>query len=358
MLTVVAQIDEGCALSLSDFGPRVLLCLVVSGCFLLPATTSPAQAESPAAAAPVAAYQDTRADEGRTVPAYLPSGSADRVVRVFSTRFWARQGERRSITSRVLARQPSGTPDSLLMASVSVMCSPSGPGVTNAGATQNLIRGRTTVLTPRFVYVVPRTGMVGCTVVASGLRPRPVATGRTSANTWVVGMGSYLAVSEPMAGWTRSWESDARSRVVGRGGRWTPIGTTTRVGADTHFFEVTSDHKVTTCSAVGGSRDATTYGRELCADRVSRRGSLVRAEVATVQLDRRGQPCASPQVFGTRRVVRPDVHHQMVTTHGVVRVSHRSSCTTRFRIRGSLQQLGGADVVIHAPSERVAILHR
>lgn len=307
-------------------------------------------------AAPPSAYQDSSADDGRTVPAYLGSSDPDRVVRVFSVKFWAREGERRYITSRVVARQPASTPDTLLMASVSVSCSPTDGGVANAGATQNLLRGSATVFTPRFVYDVPRTGMVGCVLVASGLRPRPVASDRTSANVWFVDSGSYLSVSEPMGWWARTFASLARSRVVERGQGWTPIRRTMRVGPSENSFELTSDHKVTTCSAVGGSRDSTTGGRELCSERVSTAGSRVRVVVSATQLDGDGDPCAAAQTFATERRVSPDVHHAMVFSKGVVAVSHQRPCTPVFRIRGRLEQVGGADLVIHAPSERTAVL--
>ncbi len=319
-----------------------------------PAQTASAQTAS-AAAAP-SGYRDTRADDGRTVPAYLPSTDPDRVVRVFSVTFWARQGERRSVTADVIARQPATTPDSALMAAVSVSCSPTGGGVASAGATQNLVRGSGARFTPRFVYDVPRTGMVGCVLVATGLRPRPVASGYASANRWYVDAGSSLSVSQPLGWWARSLETDARSRVLGRGQSWSPIQVVTRVDPAGTAFTVTSDHKVTTCSSVGGSRDASTAGRELCADRVETTGSRVRSVVTAVQLDRRGDPCARPQEFSTLRRVTPTIHHAMVFSQGVVRVSRSAACRPVFRISGRLEQVGGADLVIHAPSERTTIL--
>lgn len=333
---------------------RALLLAVVLGAGAL---LTPAGLGSPAAAAPDSAYRDSQADQARTIPAYLDSTDPDRVVRVFSVKFWARAGERRYITSQVIARQPSSTPDSLLMASVSVTCSPDNGGVVNAGATENVIRGTASVFTPRFVYVAPRTGMASCVLVASGLRPRPVATGRASSNVWFVDARSYLSVSEPMATWTRSVATGARSRVLDPASRWTPIATVTPVRASREF-ELTSDHKVTTCSAVGGSRDSTTSGRELCAGRVSTRGSVVRLVVSATQLGRGGTPCAAPQVFSSLRRISPTVHHVMVFSKSLVRVSQAAACKQRFAIRGSLEHAGGADLVVHAPSERTAVVHR
>ena len=331
---------------------RLLLSVAMAGAALV---LLPSGLGAPAAAAPSSAYRDIHADEARTIPAYLEATDPDRVLRVFSVTFWARKGERRYVTSQVVARQPSSTPDGLLMASVSVTCSPDNGGVVNAGATQNLMRGTASVFTPRFVYAVPQTGMVSCVLAAGGLRPRPVSSGWASGNVWFVDSGSFLSVSGPMGPWTRSIESSARSRVLDAGERWTPITTIAWVRAK-RAFEVTSDHKVTTCSAVSGSRDSSTLGRALCRDRVSTKGSRVRLIVSAVQLDDKGDPCADRQVFSELRRVSADVHHAMVFSKALVRVRGTASCSPRFAIRGSLVHTGGSDLVVHAPSERTAIL--
>jgi hypothetical protein len=255
----------------------------------------------------------------------------------------------------VIARQSRTTPDSLLMASVSVTCSPDNGGVVNAGATENILRGTASVFSPRFVYAVPRTGMVTCLLVASGLRPRPSSWGSASRNVWFVDAGSFLSVSEPMASWTQTVGSHARSRVLDGNEHWTPIDLVARVRAP-DAFELTSDHKITTCSAVGGSRDSSTLGRELCSSRVSTRGTIVRLVVSAVQLDARGDPCARAQVFTKLRRVSANVHHAMVVSKSLVKVSHATGCRPEFAIRGSLVHVGGADVVVHGPSERTSIV--
>jgi len=302
------------------------------------------------------AIRDSSVDESRTIPAYRDPTDPRRTVRVFSARFYGHAGERRYVASQVVARQPSSTPDSLLMAAVSVTCSPADDGVVNAGATQNLLRGSASTFTPRFVYVVPRTGMVSCVVTATGLRPRPSAGGYRSANVWLVDSGSFLSVSDPVGGWARSIATSSRSRVLDRGEHWTPIRRTVSVG-DVTSFRVVSDHKLTTCSAVGGSRDTTTAGRELCSQRVSDSGTTLRLVVRAVQLTRGGRPCADPQVVAsTVARVRAAVHHKMVFATGDVVVSRASGCVPEFNLLGTLTQVWGADVVVHATSELTSIL--
>ena len=289
---------------------------------------------------------------------WLSPTDPERYVRVMSVRFWARQGERRYITSQVVARQPSGTSDPLLMAAVSVTCSPQAGGVANAGATQNLLRGSATTMTPRFVYRAPRTGMAACVLTASGLRPRPSAVGYPSSNLWYVAPGSFLAVSAPVPRWGGTMSTDERSRVLDQGEAWAPVRRIVRVGP-VREFELVSDHKLTTCAAVGGSRDSSTQGRELCAGRVDRTGTTVRLVVTAVQRRRTGGSCGAPQVVDDRLAwVRASVHHRMVFSKGVVRVSRAPGCTREFLVTGTIRHVRGADVLVHAPSERTSVLVR
>lgn len=303
---------------------------------------------------PSPAQRDERADSSRVIPAYRSPSADDRVVQVFSVRFRAVAGERRLIAGKVVARQPSSTPDSALMAATSVTCSPVND-VSSSGATENVLRGRATTLTPRFVYVVPRSGVVSCSVLASGLRPRPVSSGSAASNIWFVDDGSYLSVSAPLGSWARSVDTDATSRVVADGASWTALSRIVRVRAG-RSFQVVTDHKVTTCSSVGGSRDSSTGGREICAGHVSTRGSIARAIVTVVQLADSGQACSAPQVITGSRKVTPTVHHAMLAVRGVVRVDRSAACGDRFWIRSTLRHDGGAAFAVHAPSERATVL--
>lgn len=302
------------------------------------------------------AYTDSVLDEGRTVPAYLSASDPDRVVRLHSVRFWARAGEKRYVTSEVVGWQPTTTPDHLLMAAVSVTCSPGGGGVVTAGATQNLLRGTSARFTPRFVFTASRTGMAACRLEATGGRPRPLWFGGARNNVWRIRDGSFLSVSRPVPHWSRTLTSSARSRVLDRGERWAPVARTVRVG-DVRSFELVSDHKVTTCSATGGSRDSTTLGKNMCTNRVSGAGSTYRLVVTASQRTRSGGPCGDRQVVVSRRTrVSANVHHRMLFSKGLVSVSQAPGCVPTFRIVGTIVLLHGADLMVHAPSERTAVL--
>jgi hypothetical protein len=304
----------------------------------------------------VTAYRDSVLDESRTIPAYLSVSDPDRVVRLHSVRFWARAGEKRYVTSEVIGWQPTTTPDHLLMAAVSVTCAPGGGGVVTAGATQNLLRGTAARFTPRFVFTATRTGMAACRLEATGSRPRPLWFGGARRNVWRIRDGSFLSVSRPIPHWSRNLTAPARSRVLDRGERWAPVARTVRVG-NVRSFEVVSDHKVTTCSAAGGSRDSSTLGKDMCTHRVSRAGSTYRLVVTASQRTRSGGPCGNRQVVVSRRThVSANVHHRMLFSKGLVSVSHAAGCVRRFRIVGTIVHLRGADLMVHAPSERTAVL--
>ncbi|WP_067440382.1 hypothetical protein [Nocardioides jensenii] len=303
-------------------------------------------------------FRDQHPDRTRRVPAYLPVVRADRVVPVFSVRFSARAGERRYIATTVIARQSRTTPDSLLLASVSLTCAPSASGVRTAGASRNVMRGRGTRLVARFVYVAPRSGPVVCRVSASGMRPRPVAVGYQSANVWQVGHDSRLWVSAVVPPWNRSVSTTRGSRVLGPG-QGLVLRRVLPVGASATGFEVVADHKVTTCSAVGGSRDASTAGRELCAGRVSRAGTGLRLQIVARQEARPGSRCrAAATVISRRAWVGADVHHSMVSGSGRVPIGRAAGCLGSFAITSRLVHRTGADVVVHAPSYRGTIVSR
>lgn len=292
----------------------------------------------------------------RTVVTRLATSvQPERTVRIFAMRLRVRKGERRLITAKIYAAQPHSTSDPVLMAAVSVMCSPRPSGVRNAGSTQNLVRGHRSLMTPRFVYRATASGTVTCTVRASGKRPRPNWRGHRS-NAWKVSHGSYLSASQPLGLWSRTLVNSSRSKILSTHRRsWTTISRRVWIGAGTSF-QVLADHKVTTCSSPGGSKDATTQGRDLCRHRVSRKGTRVRTRLIVVQLTRSGHACAAPQVSYGSRKVTPAIHHAMVFNRVRMKVHHRKGCTSQFWVRSQVLHRSGAAMLVHAPSDRLTIL--
>jgi hypothetical protein len=297
---------------------------------------------------------DTTAESTRTIPAYLDPQDPDRVINVFEIRYPAIEGEKRLVAAKILARQPSRTPDSLLMAAVTLACYPSGYPRSSIGATQNTLRGHTATLTPRLVYTAPRTGTVVCRVAAVGRRPRP-SSGATSHNVWLVDVGSSISASAPLTAWSRYLVSEARSRVLDAGEQWTPVIESVHVDPFAGAFTLISDHKVTTCTSVGGSRDGTTNGLDLCVGRVGSAASDGELTVKARQRTISGDWCGESQtaVSQSFRIDR-DVHHGMLFSAGTVHVD--PSCASTFVITSTLRLRSGTDLMVHGGSVSTSIV--
>ena len=90
---------------------------------LLISGLAPLGVTSSADATPPTQYKTSTVTDGGTRTA--PTGDDTSPVKVFQIRFTAEEGERRYVTSQVLAQQ-GDTPDPLLMASVSITCAGTG----------------------------------------------------------------------------------------------------------------------------------------------------------------------------------------------------------------------------------------
>jgi hypothetical protein len=280
-------------------------------------------------------------------------GSAD-ARKLMTLRYRADAGERRLVTAHVVAYQPRGTPDRYLMAAMSLTCWPRHGGVVGSGATQNLTRGRTTALDMRFVYVARRSGVVSCVVRGYGSRPRPTYGGPTR-NYWYAWYGSRLTAGARQPAWASTREAAAVSRVVQRGGALRTLPRHAQSLGDHHRARLFSDHKVTTCSSSGGSRDDTTAGRELCAPYVSATGSRVRLTVRAHQWGSSGG-CGTKTVIDRVYRVTPEVHHRMIHARGVLRPSRAAGCERRYTVSTVIHEVGGAPFVVHASSERTTVV--
>jgi hypothetical protein len=302
---------------------------------------------------------DSTAQTTRTIPAYLPTDSNERTIRTFEVTFTAQPNERRLISGLVNAYQKSSTPDELLMASVSVSCEPQSAPAYSVGSVQNTLRGKTTVLTPRFVYAYPNStaGTVTCRLGASGARPRPVSSGQETDNVWQVENGSSLTASAPIGSKSQTFISTDTSRVLNADEYWRTFDQQAfEVDAGTTTFRILSDHKVTTCSSVGGSSDAT--AEELCRGRTSTQGTTMHHMLRVRQKKEDGSWCTDSTVIYDKPtpLITKDIHHYMIFSEGEP-VNVESTCgSNKFTVTSTLINESGADVMVHAPSERTMIV--
>lgn len=314
--------------------------------------TSQLTAEQAAVTAP-ARYR-VSVGTARRVPAASASTDSDHARTLLALRFRADAGERRLVSAHVVGYQPRATPDRYLMAAMSLACWPSSSGVAGSGATQNLERGRKTALDMRFVYVAPRSGTVSCVVRAFGSRPRPTYGGSVR-NSWYAWYGSTLSAGARQPDWAATRDSGSVSRVVHRGGAVRTFPRRVQSIGGLGRARLFSDHKVTTCSSSGGSRDATTGGRELCAPYVNPIGSRVRLTVRAHQWGASGA-CRTRTVIDRVYRVTPEVHHRMIDASGVLRPSRAVGCERRYTVSTVLRGVGGAPFVLHAGSERTTVV--
>ncbi|WP_405059212.1 hypothetical protein OG474_41705 [Kribbella sp. NBC_01505] len=295
---------------------------------------------------------ETIGSEGtRTVPAY----DEGRLVQVFEANFWASAGERRYISSNVLAKQGTGTSDPLLMAQTSIICA--GTGSQQVGANMNVQRGQSITLNPRFVFISQNSGNVSCKLYAAGRRPDPTGS-PASSNTWFVDYGSYLAVSAPMPSWTRTFDTSSLTskRLDDPGDNWTPIDKTFTIASGVTQFDLISDHKVTVCSSSGGSEDSTTNGPLCTGDVVVPGGdSVVSLTVRVRQKTAGGAWCGGPQtlVDGKTYLVTREIHHRMLFSKGVVTVD--PDCAPVFTVTANIKLESGVATVVHAPNETTLV---
>lgn len=302
---------------------------------------------------PVGRRESGVGDKVRAVPARSVEGTSSEgsVRTVMTLRFNTRKGERRMVAAQVKAYQPEDTPDSILMASTSLTCSPTAEKVRSSGATQNLVRGQSTWLSTAFVYVAPRTGKVTCTVRAYGARPRPSSSGN-GYNRWYVWHGSrlYLGTAQPY--WAASASKRVTSRLIGRGQKTSTVSRYAAGSSGKSRTLVVADHKLTTCSSARGSRDSTTGKRELCAGHVKKTGSKVRLVVRVLQGD--GRSCTAKPVVDKVYRISARMHHRNIRGQAILDPAVEK-CHGTLTVSTSLVNVGGAAVMVHTTFGRTSI---
>jgi hypothetical protein len=292
------------------------------------------------------AVQDTTAATTRSVQAYL--GSDQVAVPIFSISFTTTvSGEKRGISGKVIANQASNASDPLLLAAVNVSCaagstySTSDPHAKLSNA-QNILRGTTITLAPRFIFTAGIPGQYTCGLTANSGRPRPGSSiDPDLTDRYTIQPGSYLQATVPIhPSSAQGYLTTTPSPLLTNAGDaydaavlyWTaPAGVTS--------FSMTGDLKMTTCTAVAGSRDSTTNGTNLCDGYKveSPFGSTVASVLVAYQInDEDGTYCATnryPATGFTITNVSKDVHHKMVYFAATIPVSTARGCGRTFRVK-------------------------
>jgi len=273
---------------------------------------------------------DSSADRSRTFAAYEEdSGTLFEIE--FST---TKANEKRRIRSHMNFAMPAG----------------SNSGANKVWDTQNVLRGETLVMTPRFTYTAPEPGDYHCWTGVFSSRPRPEDVD-PSSNVFTVEAGSHLeATTKLHPGSGQGYEPNTPSVVLENGEAYdaAPLEWTAPDGVDS--FTVSGDLRLTTCSATGGSLDPVT-GKVLCEGLVDRSGTTLNSRLVIGQRNQTGRGyCALtyyPSKAGQEKYISVDVHHQMLYKGVTARLSTAPDCGRRFRIKVYVQNLRGAALVVH-----------
>lgn len=267
----------------------------------------------------------------------------------FSTRL---PNEKRRIRGRLNLTMPSTAADQLLVATYTVYCAPVGSysGTNKISGSQNVQRGRSMVLSPRYIFTATTPGDYRCWMKVASGRPRPTAT-RTTSNVFTVGDGSFLEATGSLH--QRSDQGYAptdRSRVLrkGAGEQAAVLPWTAPTSADQ--VSVSGDAWLTACTAVEGSKDPVT-GQLLCQGLVDRTGSTVNTRIVVGQRNTADNGYCKvtylPGSGGRESFISRNVHHRMIFAGATVPISNSWGCGRNFRIRIDIRHVKGSPVVVH-----------
>lgn len=250
--------------------------------------------------------------------------------------------------------------DPVQLVSVSLVCKEESLTRDQIGASANVVHGERFTLTARVYFHVRKRGACFAYGTTMGLVRSSAArtSRRVRANSTIVITGPVSSATRET---TRFVDDDADRAFAGRSslsrpGEYTHAGElATRARPGTRVL-VTGNAYLTTCTAVGGSRDQTTNGRYLCTDDVVRRvaaGSLVRVRLVLRQYTPGGSVCHTAVVPGSTGLFRITAkrHHLPVGVHARTRVPDADPrCGTLLRAWTEVRVLRGPAVVVHFPS--------
>lgn len=250
--------------------------------------------------------------------------------------------------------------DALQLVSLSLVCKEESSVADQIGTRSNIIRGETLPMSTRVYFTIKdKRGACFAYGTTMGLQSssKPLESRRLLAR-------ATLTISGPVS--DRTEESrrfdfdDANRGFSGRSFLAKPkqqahaSELVTSAAPGSQAF-VTGNAYLTTCTVLGGSRDQTTDGKDLCTRSVVKRvpdGSLVRTRLLVRQYTPGGSVCATTVVPGSTKQVRITArrHHSGAATEGTITLSSKQSCGNRIKVWTEVQVLSGPAVVVHFPA--------
>lgn len=303
-------------------------------------------------AVPAQAYatesRDTVPNRSRVFKAY--ERDEGKIFEVFFTT--TSLNEKRRIRGNLNIAMPSTASDQLLVATYTVYCAQVGSysGTNKILGSQNVQRGRSMSLNPRYIFTAATPGDYRCWMKIVSGRPRPTTT-RISSNVFTVTDGSFLESTKSLH--QRSDQGFApteRSRVLRNqaGEQAAPLAWTAPLAADE--VSVSGDAWLTACTAVEGSKDPVT-GKRLCEGLVDSTGSTVNTRIVVGQRNASDTGYCKvtylPGTGGREAYISRNVHHRMIFAGATVPISKSWGCGRTFRIRIDIRHVRGSAVVVH-----------
>lgn len=258
--------------------------------------------------------------------------------------------------------------DPIQMASISLMCKERTKTLDKLGTAANIFRGETFPLTVRVYFTIKERGACfgyGATMTLRG--------SSASLSRRAVRATALLTVAGPVSATTvesRRFINDDPSRdryahrsFLAHPHQQTHAAALTTSAAPGSSALLTGSAYLTSCVSDGGSRDASTGGRELCVPSVIKHGqdgSLIRVRLVARQYAADGGACATTVVPGTTRRLRISArrHHLPVSLQGNVTLPSNARCTERVSTWIELTVLSGPAVVVHFPNTVTALRPR
>jgi hypothetical protein len=263
---------------------------------------------------------------------------------------------------------PSTASDVMLVSRHAISCAPAASTATDNQifGVQNVLRGGSIRMTPRYIFIAAEPGDYHCWMRISTGRPRPTATNQTS-NTLRVDWDSYLEATTPIhSSSAQGFAPNEPSPVFGDGKAYDAAVLNWTAPADVSTIAVSGDAYLTTCTSVPGSLDPLldpgidpVTGLHLCTN-INKAGTTVITRLVVGQRNTAGtgycQLIHVPSASGRRTLITRDVHHVVLFQSSAVTISTAPDCSRDFRIKVYVKHVSGADLIVHKQGTITAVI--
>lgn len=303
-------------------------------------------------AAPAAGYErdafDQYANRSRTFAAYQNDQGT-----VFEIKFTTQTpNEKRKVRANFVVEMPSRATDDLLVSRHAIFCAEAGSndGTNKVYGVQNILRGKSMVLQPRYIFTAPNPGAYHCWLWIGSGRPRPSGYGTTS-NVFRIGWGSYLEATTALhTSSEQSFAPDKPSKLLANRAAYDAEAFDWTAPQSSRSMTVSGDSYLTACTSAPGSTDPVT-GIRMCDNIVDKSGSTVRTRLIAYQRNTAGTGyCATTRYPSTRSretYISRNVHHRVLFHTVTVPISTSPDCSRTFRIKLYVAHVKGSAVIVH-----------